>query len=151
MTNPAVNSIDQKQNKIVDLFPETLDWEEKYKRIIDLGKKMPVMAESDKQEKNIIKGCQSQVWLTAQLDHGAGVVRFSGDSDALIVKGLVALLISIYDGEIPSDIINSKLFFLEKTGLRTHLTPSRTNGFMAMVQQIKNYAIAFHYLINKGN
>lgn len=151
MTNSLVSSIDQKQNLIVDLFPETLGWEEKYKRIIDLGKKMPAMDQLDKQEQNIIKGCQSQVWLMARLDSGAGVVRFSGDSDALIVKGLVALLISIYDGEKPSDIINSKLFFLEKTGLRTHLTPSRTNGFMAMVQQIKNYAIAFHYLINKGN
>lgn len=151
----TTSSIEAKQNSIIDQFPDSLAWEEKYKKIIDLGKKMKPMADVDKVEKNIIKGCQSQVWLTAELDksHGlsGGIVRFHGDSDALIVKGLVALLLSVYDGEKPSDILNSKLYFLEKTGLKTHLTPSRTNGLMAMVQQIKNYAIAFHYLINNGN
>ncbi len=143
------SSIDLKQNKIIEMFPESLDWELKYKKIIDLGKAMVPLAEVHKSEKNIIKGCQSQVWLTAELDKDKGVIRFAGDSDALIVKGLVALLISIYDGEKPSDILNSQLFFMEKTGLRSHLTPSRTNGLMAMVQQIKNYAIAFNYLLNK--
>lgn len=147
--NPGV-SIENKQNQIVDMFPESMNWEDKYKKIIDLGKKMKSLEEEHKAEKNIIKGCQSQVWLVADLDKGKGVIHFSGDSDALIVKGLVALLISIYDGEKPSDILNSQIFFMEKTGLRTHLTPSRTNGLMAMVQQIKNYAIAFHYLLNKG-
>lgn len=146
-----LSSMDFKQNKIIEMFPESLDWEQKYKKIIDLGKALPVLDERHKLEKNIIKGCQSQVWLVAELDKDKGVIRFQGDSDALIVKGLVALLISVYDGEKPSDILNSQLYFLEKTGLRNHLTPSRTNGLMAMVQQIKNYAIAFHYLINKGN
>jgi cysteine desulfuration protein SufE len=149
--SPALSSIDLKQNKIVEMFPESLDWEVKYKKIIELGKQMNPLPDVDRHEKNIIKGCQSQVWLVAELDKSQGLVRFAGDSDALIVKGLVALLISIYDGEKPSDILNSKLYFLEKTGLKTHLTPSRTNGLMAMVQQIKNYAIAFHYLINNGN
>lgn len=148
-------SIEKKQDAIIHMFPESLDWESKYKKIIDLGKKMKPIPESGKREENIIKGCQSQVWLLAELDQSQGlqnsVVRFSGDSDALIVKGLVALLISIYDGEKPSDILVSQLYFLEKTGLKTHLTPSRTNGLMAMVQQIKNYAIAFNYLINNGN
>lgn len=149
MSTAPLTSIDLKQNKIIEMFPENLDWESKYKKIIDLGKAMAPLAEIHKTEKNIIKGCQSQVWLTAELDKDKGVIRFAGDSDALIVKGLVALLISVYDGEKPSDILNSQLFFLEKTGLKSHLTPSRTNGLMAMVQQIKNYAIAFHYLLNK--
>lgn len=145
----ALTSIAEKQNQIIQMFPESIDWEEKYKKIIDLGKKMPALEDAHKEEKNIIKGCQSQVWLIAELDKESGVIRFRGDSDALIVKGLVALLISIFDKEKPIDIINSQLFFMEKTGLRTHLTPSRTNGLLAMVQQIKNYAIAFHYLLNK--
>lgn len=149
MSTVPVSSIDLKQNKVIEMFPESLDWETKYKKIIDLGKKMAALAEAHKTEKNIIKGCQSQVWLVAELDKKEGVVRFTGDSDALIVKGLVALLLSIYDGEKPSEILSSQLYFLEKTGLKTHLTPSRTNGLMAMVQQIKNYAIAFHYLLNK--
>lgn len=131
------------------MFPESIDWEEKYKKIIGLGKKMPVLEDEHKIEKNIIKGCQSQVWLIAELDKENGIIRFRGDSDALIVKGLVALLISIFDKEKPIDILNSQLFFMEKTGLKSHLTPSRTNGLLAMVQQIKNYAIAFHYLQNK--
>ncbi len=133
------------------MFPDTLDWEQKYKKIIELGKALPELAEQHRQEKNIIKGCQSQVWLAAELDKDKGVIHFQGDSDALIVKGLVALLISVYDGEKPSDILNSQLYFIEKTGLKNHLTPSRTNGLTSMVQQIKNYAIAFHYLLNKGN
>ena len=149
MSTSPQSSIDIKQNKIIEMFPESLDWEQKYKKIIDLGKAMAPLAETHKTEKNIIKGCQSQVWLIAELDKDKGVIRFAGDSDALIVKGLVALLISVYDGEKPSDILNSQLFFLEKTGLKSHLTPSRTNGLMSMVQQIKNYAIAFHYLLNK--
>ncbi len=154
-SNTFLTSIDIKQNKVIELFPEALDWETKYKKIIEIGKALKPLPGEGKQEKNVIKGCQSQVWLVAELDQSQGsqqaVVRFSGDSDALIVKGLVALLISIYDGEKPSDILNSKIYFLEKTGLKTHLTPSRANGLMAMVQQIKNYAIAFHYLLNKGN
>jgi cysteine desulfuration protein SufE len=152
MTNEAaLSSIEKKQNDIISQFPESLDWEEKYKKIIELGKKLKPLPEEHKQEKNIIKGCQSQVWLVAELDKDKGVIRFQGDSDALIVKGLVALLISVYDGEKPSDILNSQIYFLEKTGLKSHLTPSRANGLMAMVQQIKNYSIAFHYLLNKGN
>lgn len=151
MTPPALSSIDLKQNKIIEMFPEALGWEEKYKKIIELGKKLKPLPETEKHDRNLIKGCQSQVWLVANLDQDRGVIGFFGDSDALIVKGLVALLISIYDGEKPSDILNSKIYFMEKTGLKTHLTPSRTNGLMAMIQQIKNYAIAFHYLLNKRN
>lgn len=151
MTIAPMSSIDIKQNKIIEMFPDSLDWEQKYKKVIDLGKALPTLDQQYKLETNIIKGCQSQVWLVAELDKDKGVINFKGDSDALIVKGLVALLISVYDGEKPSDILNSQLFFMEKTGLRTHLTPSRTNGLMSMVQQIKNYAIAFYYLLNKGN
>ena len=151
MTTPVISSIDLKQNKIIELFPESLDWEEKYKKLIEMGKKMEALSDAAKVEKNSIKGCQSQVWLVAELDKSQGVIRFFGDSDALIVKGLVALLISVYDSEKPGDILNSRIYFLEKTGLKTHLTPSRTNGLMAMAQQIKNYAIAFHYLLNNGN
>lgn len=149
MSVESLSSLDIKQNKIIEMFPDSLDWEQKYKKIIDLGKAMAPLAQEHKIDKNIIKGCQSQVWLTAELDQAKGVIRFAGDSDALIVKGLVALLIFVYDGEKPNDILNSQLFFLEKTGLKNHLTPSRSNGLMAMVQQIKNYAIAFHYLLNK--
>lgn len=151
MNSALLSGIDIKQNKIIEMFPDSLGWEQKYKKIIDLGKALPILAEQHRQEKNIIKGCQSQVWLAADLDKDSGVIRFQGDSDALIVKGLVALLISVYDNEKPSDILNSQLFFIEKTGLRNHLTPSRTNGLTSMVQQIKNYAIAFRYLLNKGN
>ncbi|MBL7545334.1 MAG: SufE family protein [Bdellovibrionaceae bacterium] len=147
----TVSSIEDKQNQIIAQFPDSLDWESKYKKIIEMGKRMAPLETESKIEKNIIKGCQSQVWLVADLEKDKGRIRFRGDSDALIVKGLVALLLSVYDNEKPNDILNSQLFFLDKTGLKSHLTPSRTNGLMAMVQQIKNYAIAFHYLLNKGN
>ena len=151
MNETKISSIDAKQNQVIRDFPESLSWEDKYKKINEMGRKLKPLLDTDKQDKNIIKGCQSQVWLVAELDEQNGVIRFQGDSDALIVKGLVALLTSIYDGEKPSDILHSKLYFLDQTGLKTHLTPSRTNGLMAMVQQIRNYAIAFHYLINNRN
>lgn len=144
-------SIENKIQQLLTDFPSELDWEAKYKKIIEKGKKLPPMEAHLKIEDNIIKGCQSQVWLSAKLDQVNGKMQLSGDSDALIVKGLVAILIELFNGESPSEVLKTDLIFFEKIGLKNHLTPSRANGFSAMVKQIFNYAVAFSYLLNKKN
>lgn len=134
-------TIDEIQNEIVSDFELFDDWDDKYAYIIELGKKMPPMPEQYKTEENIVKGCQSKVWLHAH--NKENKVFFLGDSDALIVKGLVALLIKVLSGQTAEDIAQSNLFFLEKIGLQQHLSMTRANGLASMIKQMKAYGLAF--------
>jgi len=140
-----VTSIEAKQQSIINEFSRFSDWEERYKHIIALGKLLPPLPDEYKNEKNRIKGCQSQVWLHAYLDNHK--IIYKAESDAMIVNGLAALLISVYSGQPPIDIMNSSTDFLNQIGLTSHLSQSRANGLAAMVKQFKNYAIAFNVLL----
>lgn len=126
---------------IVEDFKKYSDWEDRYKHLIGLGKSLAPMAEEHKTENNKIKGCQSQVWLHAEL--AGDKVIFTADSDASIVKGIIALLVQVYSGCTPDEILSIKPTFLEEIGLREHLSMSRANGLTAMVKQISFYAMAF--------
>ena len=134
-------SITDIQDEIVEEFEFLEEWDDKYGHIISLGKEMAPFNETWRTEDNIVKGCQSQVWLHA--DNENGTLRFYGDSDALIVKGLVSLLLRVYDQHSPDEIIQAPLYFIEKIGLSTHLSPTRSNGLASMIKQIHNYAIAY--------
>ncbi|MFN3315916.1 MAG: SufE family protein [Raineya sp.] len=131
------------QNEIISDFELFDDWDDKYAYIIELGKKLPPMPENFKTEENIVKGCQSKVWLHAY--HEGDKVFFLGDSDALIVKGLVSLLIKVFSGQKAEDIAQSNLYFLEKIGLQQHLSMTRANGLAAMIKQMKTYGLAFSH------
>ena len=133
------------QNQIISEFKSIHTWEEKYKRIIDVGKALEPLANEYKREDLKVVGCQSQVWIFAQLDKNKNII-FKGDSDALIVRGLVALLLRVYSGSKPDEVLSSDIFFIEEIGLKSHLSPSRTNGLYSMVKQIKYYAAAFKAL-----
>lgn len=139
-------SIQEKQNKIVKDFAAITQWEDRYKKIIEMGKVLPEMPEELKTEQNIVKGCQSQVWLSAKLID-QGLVELVGDSDALIVKGLVGLLLSVYSGATPSEILSTPPDFLKALGFEGNLSPSRANGLYSMLKQIRLYATAFDYLL----
>lgn len=127
--------------QLVEDFSLFDTWDDKYEYIIELGKKLPTFPESEKKVENKIKGCQSSVWLIAEYKEGK--VWFQADSDSVIVKGLVSLLIKVLSGQTPDYIINSKLEFMEKIGLMQHLAQTRSNGLLAMVKQMKLYAMAF--------
>lgn len=129
------------QAEIVDDFSFYEDWSEKYAYIIENGKSLAAMPEDLKVEENKLHGCQSQVWITAE--YADGKVHFQADSDALIVKGLVALLLQVYNDQTPSDIIDVNPDFIEQIGMNQHLSPTRSNGLVAMVKQIKFYAMAY--------
>lgn len=133
--------IAERIQKLKDDFGRFSQWEERYKHLIDLGKKMPPMDESLKTESNKVKGCQSQVWLHA--DFNDGKIIFSADSDASITKGIVALLVFVYSDSTPDEILMTKPTFLEELGLREHLSMSRANGLNSMLKQITFYAMAF--------
>jgi len=138
MSTPSIAQI---QNEIVEEFELFDDWTDRYEYIIDLGKKNPALPQEFKIEDNIIKGCQSQVWLVARLENG--IVHFQADSDAIIVKGLVSLLIRVLSGHKPDEIAGADLFFIEKIGMTNHLAQTRSNGLLSMVKQMKFYGIAF--------
>ena len=123
-------------------FKRFSDWEERYKHLIDLGKKMPAMDEVNRVPENLVKGCQSQVWLHADLS-ADGRVLFQADSDASIVKGIIALLIGVYSGSTPDEILSTRPVFLEDIGLREHLSMSRANGLNSMMKQISFFAMAY--------
>lgn len=129
-----------RQKKLEDLLAPISDWEERYKKIIELGKKLPELDSSFKTEDNLVKGCQSQVWLVLELNK-EGRVQLKADSDALIVKGLVALILQIYNNSLPSEILTTPPQFLKSLGLDTHLSPSRANGLRAMIQRIVMFAV----------
>jgi cysteine desulfuration protein SufE len=129
-------------------FPLTTDWEKKYEKIIDYGKKWPGLSEDLKIEDLKVKGCQSQVWIKAELTPEKRVV-FKGDSDAIIVRGLLAIVLTVYSNETPESILKTEPDFLREIGFDSGLSPSRTNGLFSMVKQIKYYATAFQYLLSK--
>ncbi|HWW39468.1 SufE family protein [Pedobacter sp.] len=134
-------SIIETEQEIIDDFSLFDSWEDKYEYIIDLGKKLPLLEEQYKTEENKIKGCQSTVWLVASFRDGK--VFFKADSDAVIVKGLVSMLITVLSGHQPDEIIAAKLDFIREIGMFTHLAQTRSNGLLAMIKQMKNYAIAY--------
>ncbi len=139
--------LEERQKILLQEFSVLADWEEKYKKIIDLGKSWPALPEAEKNEDLLVKGCQSQVWLKADLV-GDKIV-FRGDSDALIVKGLLALVLTVYSDAKPSVILKTDPHFLQDLGLQSHLSPSRSNGLFSMIKQIKYYATAFSYLVGR--
>lgn len=137
--------IEQRQSEVLKIFEPLKDWDSKYKKIIEMGKRLEAYPEQYRTEDNKVKGCQSQVWLYAELDSDQKIKLYA-DSDALIVKGLVALLLIVYSKSSPDDILSAKPDYIRELGLSSHLTPSRSNGLNAMLKQIHNYALAFKYL-----
>lgn len=141
-------TIEEKQERIIREFSILPDWQERYKHIIKLGTKLPEMDAADRTEDNLVRGCQSQVWLTTELD-GNRVV-FHADSDANITKGLAALLVRVYSGETPETILATSPDFIREIGMQEHLSPTRANGLAAMVKQMKIYAMAYQSKIAAG-
>ncbi len=140
MSNSA--TIDIRQDQIIEEFDVFPDWMEKYEHIIELGKELDPIDESKKLDENLIKGCQSRVWLSAELND-EGKVIFTADSDAIITKGLVAMMIRVLSNAEPMEIASADLRFLEVIGLNAHLSPTRSNGLLSMVKQMKMYGLAF--------
>lgn len=137
-----MNTIEELQQDVIEQFSDYEDWMDKYQLLIDLGNEQKPLDEQYKTEKNLIDGCQSRVWLQADLIDGK--VHFQAESDALIVKGIVALLISVLSDHTPDEILNANLHFIEDIGLTEHLSPTRSNGLLAMLKQMKLYAMAFN-------
>lgn len=135
-----MNSIKEIQNDIIEEFALFDDWMQRYEYIIDLGKNLPLIAAQFKSEDNLIKGCQSRVWLHAE--EKDGVVYFKADSDAILTKGVIAILIRVFSAHTPQEILEADTDFIDKIGLKEHLSPTRANGLTAMVKQIKMYALA---------
>ncbi len=135
-------TINEIQDEIIDEFSGLDDWMDKYQLLIDLGNEQEPLDEKYKIESNLIDGCQSRVWL--QADYIDGKINFSAESDALIVKGIVALLIRVLSGHTPQEILDADLYFIEEIGLKEHLSPTRSNGLLAMVKQMRVYALAFN-------
>ena len=136
-----MKTINELQDEVVEEFSDFDDWMDKYQMLIDLGNELKSLDEKYKTEQNLIDGCQSRVWL--QCDLVDGKLVFTSDSDALIVKGIIALLIQVLSGHTPKEILDADLYFIDKIGLRDHLSPTRSNGLLAMVKQIKAYAVAY--------
>lgn len=134
-------SIKEIQEEIIDEFAMFDDWDERFQYVIDLGKSLPLIDEKFKTEENTIKGCQSKVWLHAEQNNGN--IAFTADSDAIITKGIIAILIRVFSNHKPEDILEADTSFIEKIGLKEHLSPTRANGLVSMIKQIKMYAFAF--------
>ena len=134
-------TINALQDEIIEEFSEFTDWMDKYQMLIDLGTELDVLNEKYKTESNLIDGCQSRVWL--QCDYIDGKLVFTADSDALIVKGIIALLIRVINNHTPQEILDADLYFIDKIGLKDHLSPTRSNGLLAMVKQVRLYALAY--------
>lgn len=134
-------TIKEREEEITEEFSLFDSWEEKYEYIIDLGKKLAPLDDKFKVEENIIKGCQSTVWLVSEFKNGK--VYYKADSDAVIVKGLISMLIKVLSGNEPDEILDAKLNFIKEIGMMTHLAQTRSNGLLSMVRQIKNYALAY--------
>ena len=138
-------TINETQDEIIEEFQGLEDWMDKYQLLIDLGNDQAPLAEQYKTEQNLIDGCQSRVWL--QADYEDGVIRFTAESDALIVKGIVSLLIRVLSGHTPQEILDADLYFIEQIGLKEHLSPTRSNGLLAMVKQMRAYAMAYQSIL----
>ena len=136
-----MKTINELQDEVVAEFSDFDDWMDKYQMLIDLGNDLDALDDKYKTEQNLIDGCQSRVWL--QCDDVDGRLVFTADSDALIVKGIIALLIHVLSNHTPKEILDADLYFIDKIGLREHLSPTRSNGLLAMVKQIKAYALAY--------
>ncbi|PVH24651.1 SufE family protein [Sphingobacterium corticibacter] len=134
-------TINEKQDELIEDFAFYEDWMEKYEYIIQLGKELPLIDEKYKTEDYIIKGCQSKVWLHPDMND-QGTVDFAADSDAIITKGLVSLMVKVLSGHTPKEIADADLYFIDQIGLKDHLSPTRANGLLAMVKQMKLYAVA---------
>lgn len=134
-------TINEIQDEVIEEFADFTDWMDKYQLLIDLGNEQAPLDERYKTESNLIDGCQSRVWL--QADYADGIITFTAESDALIVKGIVALLIRVLSGHTPDEILGADLYFIDKIGLKEHLSPTRSNGLLAMIKQIRLYALAF--------
>lgn len=137
-----MKTINELQDEVIEEFEDFSDWMDKYQLLIDLGNEQEPLDPQYKTEQTLIDGCQSRVWLQADLDN-EGKVVFQAESDALIVKGIISLLIKVVSGHTPDEILNSDLYFIEKIGLKEHLSPTRSNGLLAMVKQMRMYALAF--------
>ena len=140
-------TIQEKQQSIINDFEEFIDWDEKYKHLIDEGKKLPELDEQFHTEKYKLSGCQSQVWINARIDEGK--IIFEADSDAAIVKGLIALLVKVYSNHSPEEILANPPAFLQQIGIDKHLSPTRKNGLGAMMKQIQMYALAYKAMLTK--
>ena len=139
-------SIQEIQEEIIDEFSMFEDWEERYQYMIDLGKTLPLINPQYKTDDNIIKGCQSKVWVHADLINDR--IIFTADSDAIITKGIIAILIRVFSNQHPKDIIEANTDFIDKIGLKEHLSPTRANGLVSMIKQLKMYAIAYQTQLN---
>ena len=136
-----MKTINEIQDEVIEEFDVFDDWMDKYQMLIDLGNELNALDNKYKTEQNLIDGCQSRVWL--QCNYEDGVLVFKADSDALIVKGIIALLLQVVSGHTPKDILDADLYFIDRIGLHEHLSPTRSNGLLAMVKQVKAYALAF--------
>lgn len=134
-------TIEQLQDEIIDEFSIFDDWMDKYQLLIDMGNALPALDEAYKIDQNLIEGCQSRVWLHA--DYKDGIITYEAESDAIIVKGIVSLLVRVLSGHTPDEILNADLHFIDEIGLTEHLSPTRSNGLVAMVKQMRLYALAF--------
>jgi cysteine desulfuration protein SufE len=139
MTSPL--SLVQTQQELIDEFAMFSDWQDRYEHLIELGKDLPLIAPEHKTDDNLVRGCQSRVWLAAEPKED--LVHFTADSDAMITKGIVALLVRVYNDRTPQEILGASTEFIDRIGLREHLSPNRANGLSAMLDQMKRYAVAF--------
>lgn len=136
-----MSNINEIQDEIIEEFEGFDDWMDRYQVIIDMGNALPALEEQYKTADNIIEGCQSRVWL--QADYEDGKVRFTADSDAIIVKGIISMLVRVLSGHTPAEILDAELYFIDRIGLHEHLSPTRSNGLVAMIKKIHAYALAF--------
>jgi cysteine desulfuration protein SufE len=134
-------TIKEIQEEIIDEFSMFEDWMQRYEYIIELGKSLPLIDDAYKIDENLIVGCQSKVWLHAEINKDT--IKFTADSDAILTKGIVALLLRVFDNQKPKDILDADLYFVDEIGLKEHLSPTRANGLVSMIKQIKLYALAF--------
>ena len=139
MSNPR--SINEIQDEIIDEFSMFDDWMQRYEYMIELGKSLELIDEKYKTDNYTIKGCQSKVWVFAELNDQ--LIQFTADSDAIITKGIIALLLRVFSGQRPQDILDAELYFIDQIGLKEHLSPTRANGLLSMIKQIKLYAVAY--------
>lgn len=134
-------TINEQQDEVIEEFSELDDWMDRYQLLIDLGEEQEPLPDNEKTEQNLIDGCQSRVWLVC--DENSGILTFRAESDALIVKGIVSLLIRVVSGHTPQEILDTDLYFIREIGLTEHLSPTRSNGLLAMIKQMRMYALAF--------
>lgn len=140
-------TINEKQDEIIEEFNSFDDWMDRYQLLIDLGNEQAPIEDKYKTEQNLIEGCQSRVWLHA--NYTEGKIVFQAESDALITKGIIALLVKVLSGHTPDEILNADLYFIDRIGLKEHLSPTRSNGLLSMVKQIRMYALAFKAAASK--